>query len=66
VVNVGDQRLARIQLLQPFNRFERVRINNPIPDEILPLPGLSILKKSNTQKEIYEEQITSNDAGGSD
>ncbi len=37
VVIVGDQRLVRIQPLERFNRFDRVRVNDAIPDEILPL-----------------------------
>ena len=37
VVIVGDQRLVGIQPLERFNRLDRVRVNDAIPDEILPL-----------------------------
>ena len=37
VVIVGDQRLVGIQPLERFDRFDRVRVNDAIPDEILPL-----------------------------
>jgi hypothetical protein len=43
IVIVGDQGLIGIQPLERFNRFDRVRVNDAIPDEILPLLRRKIL-----------------------
>ncbi len=45
VVIVGDQRLVGIEPLQCFNRFNRVRIDDAIPDKILPLFRRKILNQ---------------------
>ena len=39
VVVVCDERLVAIEFLQRLNRLDRIGINNPIPDEILPFLG---------------------------